>query len=229
MNDPWIPTKLFTNKCHASSDPMNRNHSVISFVSSLLDTRGPVAIVGGIARVIVSTFNPKSWRLWPHVSQKCLERVSPFFTNTNSSTAIITVAFIIGIVASTFNVTPNVVCAAFPGFPRMSVLGKSLSGCVNPKATARLYMPAANIWRSDGFSISALAKANTGTDESSGWTLNHWSIANDFKPSNFGSNWEWFLSHSDGNFIVMFSSLASDSSPDANCDSARLHQFSQPS
>src|SRR6266496_1342899 len=81
----------------------------MSLIAVLLRSRCPLAIGRFVMPVVVDSFETQPWRALAHVLYKILERLSPSFTNGNSSAAIVLVAFQVLISASLNHTKPRLI------------------------------------------------------------------------------------------------------------------------
>lgn len=96
-----------------------------SVFRTLLDKRGPSAIVRRIILIAVKTINGVIWaRLAPHVSQKCNKGGSPIFTNTNTSPSPVGVVLAFWVVATSLHSKPRLVFRAFVALSTMTVFDR---------------------------------------------------------------------------------------------------------
>lgn len=83
--------------------------SPLPLIVLLLFLRGPTAVLRRIWTVVVDSLDaPARWP-WSHVLIKRREALTPPLANVNSSTAIVLIAWIFGVVAPLFHQRPRVI------------------------------------------------------------------------------------------------------------------------
>lgn len=93
---------------------------VSAFISRLLFASGPSAVLGGIALGVVGALYLQALLVgWEHVLNEFVWVVFPFFADGYATASVVVVAFILGVVASSYHVGPN----QKDGVPPCSVLG----------------------------------------------------------------------------------------------------------
>lgn len=187
---------------------MNSNHLAASPVSGLLLFCRPVAIVWRISSVIVSALNGHSKWALSHVGQKVFKRVAPPLTHQNAAPAIVWVCLIVWTVTPFFHANPTFVRPVFKPDPGVIVFDVCPLESFVMQASARLSASISQAWSPDDLGCSALTKANAGTDELTGLATNHRPLTENFKPSNYGADREWFFSHSDSAFVMFSGGLS---------------------
>lgn len=87
---------------------------VAALVVCLLNISSPVAVVGRISQIIVDTVNCEALiRTGSHISQECLEAVTPFVAHGYSARAIILIRWRIWIVTTSLDIRPYAIFSSF--------------------------------------------------------------------------------------------------------------------
>lgn len=97
-----------TKVCGDILQAVNRYLSRLALVSRLLRARRPSTIRRLVVAVVVDAIKGCSWRFWPHVVGKRLERIPPLAYADAASTVVLPV-WNIGISAPLFHVHPNLI------------------------------------------------------------------------------------------------------------------------
>lgn len=126
------------------SSPVSGDHSsafelnmpILARVSSLLSFRRPPTILWLIVAVIINAVNRKTFGARPHVGVEGGERISPSFTNCNSSVSIIFIGRIIGIFASLNHSYPHSILRSMGQAVRGISANANIPGNFPIKATA---------------------------------------------------------------------------------------------
>jgi hypothetical protein len=103
----------------------------VASVAGLLKGGSPFAVVGRVISVIVFTLKAHPFGAFSHIRKECLKRFHPLVAHLNTSTAVPTEAWSVGVIASLPNPLPNTVL----GRVVMSVLA-DLFGVQTPAGLA---------------------------------------------------------------------------------------------
>ena len=82
---------------------------VCARVVALFSRSTPPTVLGAIASGVVDAIKTFPLWLFPHVIEKCLERVTPCRAYVNPSAAVVTEAFIVRVFAALYHAKPNLV------------------------------------------------------------------------------------------------------------------------
>ena len=122
-------TKLSAPLGNGHRNSIKSKHSIISFVASLLGWRRPLAIIRSVITIIIDSINSHSCRTIPHVGVKCFKGIKPTIAHRDSSGAIPSIFWIIGVVTSPFRACPtSIFRSSSPSMSRVSLVTKAVSG-----------------------------------------------------------------------------------------------------
>jgi hypothetical protein len=128
-------------------------HASLAAVLALFQLCCPPAVVWKVSEIVVDSVYGRIWKwLWSHVGEKGYERVFPLVAYRNSSSAIVVVFRITGVVASSLHFLPRRV------FWRLCASSGRTSSA-RPVAPARLDVSVAEVSTSHGSRVSAFALA----------------------------------------------------------------------
>ena len=96
---------------------------IISFVVTLREAVGPLAIVLCVWAVIVSAFDRQSWRAWAHIIVERLKACAPFRRHRDSSAAVAWELLTARVITAFANVLPNpMFCGATSSMYPMAIV-----------------------------------------------------------------------------------------------------------
>jgi len=121
--------------------PGELNESVRARVIGLLLSSSPSAIFFGIAQIVIDSVERHPFRSIPHIRNKLLKALLPWFTNSNTSPAVVLKKLVARVVASVLNILPNRIKGGF-AFPVGRV---GLVKILSPRATALAMQAAARL------------------------------------------------------------------------------------
>ena len=131
------------------STPIKGQPSVTSHVSFLCLWENPRTVRGRIAFVVIDPFN-SMMRRWSgsHVSEKALERLTPVFADNNPSPSVVSIAFVLRVMASLDHCIPSAVFRGLEANTVVAVFGDT-SQQVLPSETPTASLSSENLVRSD--------------------------------------------------------------------------------
>lgn len=95
---------------NALSTPLESHKTILPCIVCLLLARRPLAIIFRVAQVIINAIQRKTFWTRPHVLKKGFKPL-PFFINSDTSSAVVPVVGILGIVAPLAHVNPSLIGA----------------------------------------------------------------------------------------------------------------------
>jgi len=107
--------EMFTQFRQATSDAFDRKNAIASLIALLAGSVSPFAISRCVSFRIIKTLYRKTCRTITHVLKEALERLSPSFAYSNSTTSVIFPSCIIWIVASLNHCGPRTIGAIANG------------------------------------------------------------------------------------------------------------------
>ena len=121
----------------AAANAAHRNCYDLATIPALLRCCLPAAIRWRIWAIVVSAIQRESGGCFSHIVKKVNERRTPAFADLDSTTAVITVAMVIRVLAPLNHVGPGMVGFGHSGPARVPVSCASLSCDLRQKASAR--------------------------------------------------------------------------------------------
>lgn len=97
---------------HTHRDSPKRKNATVTIVPILLGIGSPITIIRRVALIVISSFYSQAqrgYRTRPHVLIKLLKRMSPLFTNSNSSTSVTLKFLVVWIRASLNHACPDTI------------------------------------------------------------------------------------------------------------------------
>lgn len=188
----------------AGMDSKNYKKPSPSSVVGLIGSRGPAAIIGRIALIIVLAFKRHSNWWMAHVGKETLKR-SPFCAYGDSSSSIIVPGRIIWIDTPVEHMAPGRIGSGSLSNSVMAVLKSIGLFGFSCKASTGLGVSGSQIVGNDDGGITAITIAKAFGNLSAGF-VDYWStIGKHFKPSKAKANEGYFLRHGISLFNVVFS------------------------